>query len=201
MIQDFALNIKSAFHSLDFKFYNEPTYELISQIESFCLNNISSSSVHTHNHSACKSSSLVYFQSYSRHLVSFHGTVCDETVSIPVMFCKNDKHYHAVLPNSIFVPHLSFSLFYILRVLSMKSFSSFTVEKIAKMFQISISTLYRWMSKYKIYLRIFTSLKNKYHMHFFIHLIYDFHDLINELFDINLHTLFQYDCTLFNQSD
>ena len=200
MIQDFSINIKSAFNSMDFKFYNEPSFKQFEYIEHYCLNNINVASIHTHNGNTCKSNQLVYFQNYSRHLISFRGTVCDYTISIPVMYCENDHHFHAVLPNSVFVPHSSFSLFYILRVLSMKFFSSFTVEKITEIFQISISTLYRWISKYKIYLRIFTFLKNKYHMHFFIHIIYDFHNLINDIFDINLHTLFQYDRNLFNQS-
>ncbi|MBM6842158.1 helix-turn-helix domain-containing protein [[Clostridium] spiroforme] len=67
------------------------------------------------------------------------------------------------------------------------------------MFQISASTLYRWIKRYNAYLRIFTFLKNRYHSHFFIHLLYDFSHVINDLFDLNLHTLFQYDRKLFNQ--
>ncbi|MGN1182426.1 MAG: helix-turn-helix domain-containing protein [Faecalibacillus sp.] len=199
MIQDFALNIKKAFHSLGFHFFDEPVFSQIEKIEHYCLNNITASSIHTHNGVSCKSSHLVYFRSYSRHYVSFHRDVHDDMMTIPVLYCKNDGHYHALLPNSIFVPHSSFSIFFILHVLSMKYFSSATVEKITEMFQISVSTLYRWIDKYNAYLRIFTFLKNRYHMHFFIHLIYDFCNVINDLFELNLHTLFQNDRTLFNQ--
>ncbi|MGN8860257.1 helix-turn-helix domain-containing protein, partial [Catenibacterium mitsuokai] len=113
-------------------------------------------------------------------------------------YCKNDKHYHAVLPNSIIVPYSSFSIFFILKVLALKSYSAFTVEEITERFCISTSTLYRWISKYNVYLRIFNTLKNRYHMHFFVHLIYDFSNVIHDIFDFNLHTLFQYDRTLSN---
>ena len=120
-------------------------------------------------------------------------------MTIPVLYCKNDGHYHSILPNSIIVPHISFSLFFILKVLSAKFFTSLTVKNICDMFQISASTLYRWIKRYNAYLRIFTFLKNRYHSHFFIHLLYDFSHVINDLFDLNLHTLFQYDRKLFNQ--
>lgn len=199
MIQDFALNIKSAFNSQDFSFFNEPLFNQIEKIESYCLNNIESSLVHTHQDISCKSSRLDYFQSYSRHYVSFHGTVHDDMMTIPVLYCKNDGHYHSILPNSIIVPHISFSLFFILKVLSAKFFTSLTVKNICDMFQISTSTLYRWIKRYNAYLRIFTFLKNRYHSHFFIHLLYDFSHVIDDLFDLNLHTLFQYDRKLFNQ--
>ena len=123
----------------------------------------------------------------------------DDMMTIPVLYCKNDGHYHSILPNSIIVPHISFSLFFILKVLSAKFFTSLTVKNICDMFQISTSTLYRWIKRYNAYLRIFTFLKNRYHSHFFIHLLYDFSHIIYDLFDLNLHTLFQYDRKLFNQ--
>lgn len=198
MIQDFSLIIKHAFTSQNYSFFNQPVSDQIEKIESYCLNYVNLSSVHTHNDLSCKSSNLVYFKSYSRHYIYFRNTVHDDMITIPVLYCKNDGHFHAVLPNSVFMPHSSFSLFFILKVLSTKFFTSFTVEKICDIFQISISTLYRWIFKYNCYLRIFTSLKNRYHMHFFIHLIYDFHDIIHDLFDIGLHTLFQHDRKLFN---
>lgn len=200
MIQDFSLIIKSAFSSQNFSFFNQPVSGMIGEVESYCLNSINLSSVHTHNDSECRSSNLVYFNSYRRHYIYFRGTVHDEMITIPVMYCRNDTHFHAVLPNSFLVPHSSFSLFFILQVLSTKFFASFTVERICSIFQISVSTLYRWTSRYNTYLRVFTSLRNRYHMHFFIHLIYDFHDIIHDIFDINLHTLFQYDRKLFNRS-
>lgn len=198
MIQDFSLNIKSAFNSFDFKFLDEPDFDTVERIETYCLNNINVSSCHTHDSSVCKSSNLVYFRSYSRHYVSFRDNVQYNMITIPVLYCKNDRHYHAVLPNSIIVPYSSFSIFFILKVLSLKSCSAFTVEKLVEIFHISTSTLYRWISKYNAYLRVFNTFKNRYHMHFFIHLIYDFSNVVHDIFDFNLHTLFQYDRTLFN---
>lgn len=70
MIQDFSLNIKSAFNSFDFKFFDEPDFDTVERIETYCLNNINASTQHTHNNSTCKSSQLVYFKNYSRHYVS-----------------------------------------------------------------------------------------------------------------------------------
>lgn len=198
MIQDFSLYIKSAFNSFDFNFLDEPDFDTIERIETYCLNNIDISSCHSHDSSVCKSSNLVYFRNYSRHYVSYHDNVQDNMITIPVLYCKNDKHYHAVLPNSIIVPYSSFSIFFILKVLTLKSCSSFTVEKLVEIFHISTSTLYRWISKYNAYLRVFNTLKNRYHMHFFIHLIYDFSNVVHDIFDFDLHTLFQYDRTLFN---
>lgn len=161
MIQDFSLNIKSAFNSFDFKFFDEPDFDTVERIETYCLNNINASTQHTHNNSTCKSSQLVYFKNYSRHYVSYHGSVQDNMITVPVLYCKNDKHYHAVLPNSIIVPYSSFSIFFILKVLALKSYSAFTVEEITERFCISTSTLYRWISKYNAYLRIFNTLKNR----------------------------------------
>lgn len=112
MIQDFSLNIKSAFNSFDFKFFDEPDFDTVERIETYCLNNINASTQHTHNNSTCKSSQLVYFKNYSRHYVSYHDSVQDNMITIPVLYCKNDKHYHAVLPNSIIVPYSSFSIFF-----------------------------------------------------------------------------------------
>lgn len=159
MIQDFSLNIKSAFNSFDFKFFDEPDFDTVERIETYCLNNINASTQHTHNNSTCKSSQLVYFKNYSRHYVSYHDSVQDNMITIPVLYCKNDKHYHAVLPNSIIVPYSSFSIFFILKVLALKSCSAFTIEEITERFCISTSTLYRWISKYNVYLRIFNTLK------------------------------------------
>lgn len=196
MIQDFTLNIKSIFNSKDIKFYCEPVFDQIQSLENYCLNHLSSSSLHTHYGDICQSPNLSYYQSYERHYVSFHGTIDDQMLKVPVLYCQNDKHYHSILPSSFIIPHSSFSLCFVLQTLSLKIFSSLTVEKIVERFQISISTLYRWLDKYSHYLRIFVFLRNKYHMHFFLHLIYDYDEVISDIFDITLHTLFQNDRTL-----
>lgn len=112
------------------------------------------------------------------------------TVKWQALSCRSSKLYYC----SLFI----FFYFFILKVLALKSCSAFTVEEITERFCISTSTLYRWISKYNVYLRIFNTLKNRYHMHFFVHLIYDFSNVIHDIFDFNLHTLFQYDRTLSN---
>lgn len=203
MIQDFILNIKSAFDSQNIKFYNEPDFQQIQYIETYCLNHLELSSFHTHNNDdvICKSSNVKYYQSYHRHYVSFHnGQIDDQMLEVPVMYCHNDGHFHSILPASFIIPHSSYSIFFVLQVLSLKMFSSLTVEKIVNIFQIAFSTIYRWIKKYSYYLRIFSLLKNRYHMHFFIHLIYDYESVISDIFDMSLHTLFQSDRKLFQSS-
>lgn len=86
MIQDFTLNIKSSFNSFGFKFFDEPDFDIIERIETYCLNNINVSSCHIHDSSICRSPNLVYFKSYSRHYVAFHGTVQDKMTTIPVLY-------------------------------------------------------------------------------------------------------------------
>lgn len=201
MIQDFILNIKSAFDSQNIKFYNEPDFQQIQDIEAYCLNHLELSSLHTHNDIVCKSSNIKYYQCYQRHYVSFHnGRVNDQLLEVPVMYCYNDGHFHSILPAPFIIPHSSYSVCFILLVLSLKMSSSLTVEKIVNMFHISVSTLYQWVKKYSYYLRIFSFLKNRYHMHFFIHLIYDYENVISDIFDMSLHTLFQSDRKLFQSS-
>ena len=71
MIQDFSLIIKHAFTSQNYSFFNQPVSDQIEKIESYCLNYVNLSSVHTHNDLSCKSSNLVYFKSYSRFVILF----------------------------------------------------------------------------------------------------------------------------------
>lgn len=82
---------------MTFIFFDEPVFSQIEKIEHYCLNNITDSSIHTHNGVSCRSSQLVYFRSYSRHYVSFHHDVHDDMMTIPVLYCKNDGHYHALI--------------------------------------------------------------------------------------------------------
>ena len=95
---------------------------------------------------------------------------------------------HAVLPNSIIILlHSPFYVFFImLKVLSLESYSFFTVEKLVKVFHILTSTFYRWISNYNAYFKIFNILKNSYRMHFFIHIVYDFKNVISYILRILL---------------
>ncbi|MEE0965562.1 MAG: hypothetical protein U0L85_00760 [Bacilli bacterium] len=51
-------------------------------------------------------------------------------ITIPVLYCKNDRHYHALLPNLIIVPHSSFSTFFILHVLHQSILKDGTIDMI-----------------------------------------------------------------------
>lgn len=111
----FFTDYQACLYFTKLQFFNQPVSDQIEKIESYCLNYVNLSSVHTHNDLSCKSSNLVYFKSYSRHYIYFRNTVHDDMITIPVLYCKNDGHFHAVLPNSVFIPHSSFSLFLFLK--------------------------------------------------------------------------------------
>ena len=85
--------------------------------------------------------------------------------------CVRVGHFHAVLPSVFITPYSPYSIFFVLRVLFLKNHSKMTVAQITEQFQISVSTLYRWIAKYKVILRIFQQLKDRYQMHLFIHMM------------------------------
>ena len=87
----------------------------------------------------------VPFAYYDRHLVDFiHGHVCDTPIRVLRVQCSSCQHTHAILPDVI-VPYASYSLFFILRVLSEYFMHRLSVEALCSKFAISHSLLYRWL--------------------------------------------------------
>lgn len=96
----------------------------------------------------------------ARHLCSFHssyerdmivienGSVVCHSITISRVICSSCGHTHAILPD-VLIPHGSYSLFFILRVLRSYFLHSFTVEKLCSRFEISISTLYAWVDLFQ----------------------------------------------------
>lgn len=82
--------------------------------------------------------------SYERNLITFdNGTRNDYIVTIPRIKC-NCGHTHAILPD-ILIPYGSYSLRFILLVLSEYLIKSLTVETLCLKYQIVKSTLYAWI--------------------------------------------------------
>lgn len=199
MIQNFIINIKNIFNKNTINFQNPLSPKELQSLESYCLNNLKTSSFHSHHDTVCKSPNMKYFASYTRNYITFcNNTVVEEKCSIPVVYCSSCKHYHAVLTHFFIVPYCQYSIPFILCVLFDKYCTSLTVEEIVNKYNISTSTLYRWINKFSFYLNYYRQLRNKYCMNIFISLLYCFTEIINDLFDISGHSLFQHDRNLYS---
>lgn len=199
MLQSFSILIKHIFNSHIINFNNPLSADEFQLLEAYYLNNLNKSFIHTHNKDICRSPNLNYVLSYKRNYIIFqHNTVVEDTVSIPVVYCQSCNHYHAILPSLFITPYCQYSIPFILCVIFDKKYSHLTVEKISEKYCISISTIYRWIDRYSYYLNYYNQLRNRYHMNLSISLLYLYEELLHDIFDICVHTLFQYDRKLFN---
>lgn len=84
---------------------------------------------------------------YARHIVDFNRSRHDEhCIRITRVICSCG-HTHAILPDPI-IPYKSYTLFFILRVVLVFYRHRLTIRRLCDLFQISESTLYRWLSLY-----------------------------------------------------
>lgn len=166
-------------------------------LETYLLNSLNDCEYHYYNDEICQSPHLKQTHSYNRNYITFtHNKVTEGQVSVPVLYCDNDQHYHAILPLSLIVPHCQYSLSFILSVIFDKLYSILTVDEIADKYNISKSTIYRWIERYSSYLHYYYQLRHKYHRSLFITLTYLSEELIDDIFEVSGKTLFQYDCKL-----
>lgn len=197
MIQNFILNIKSIFNKKTFNFLEPLTIKEFELSETYCLNHLNCSTAHSHKGEICKSPNMKSVLTYPRNYIAFHsGAIIEKRCNIPVVYCRNCKHHHAILPNFAIVPYCQYSIFFILSVLYDKNVNKLTVESIIKKYNISKSTMYRWLEKYKYYYSIFQQLRNKYSMLFFTCLIDHYEEIIIDLFDICAQSMFQHNRNL-----
>lgn len=201
MIQKFNLNIKSFFNKNIINFQNTLTLNEFQLLETFLLNHLSSSNFHSHYNEICKSPNMKYLLSYERNYITFQNNcIMEETCLIPVVYCNNCNHCHALLPNLFIAPYCQYSISFILCVLYDKECSNLTVENILEKYRISKSTLYRWIEKFKLYLTYFLQLRSKHSNHIFICFLDRFDETLQDLFDICANTLFQTKCILYKPS-
>lgn len=197
MIQHFSISINKFFNSKSINFLDPISAYEFQLLESYYMNQLNSAPFHSHEETVCKSPNLKYVLSYTRHYITFkNGVVTEETITVPVFHCDNCSFYHALLPIHFIVPYSQFSLSFILSVLLDKKFSTLTVEKILSKYDISKTTMYRWIKKFSFYLRYYQHLRNKYRTSIFVSLLYCFEELITDFFVSIGTTLFQTNRTL-----
>lgn len=85
------------------------------------------------------------FGHYKRYLVEWdgHGQTTG-ILSVPRYICDSCGHTHALLPSCI-VPYRSYSLRFLIIVLRAYFIRSCSVEQICRRYEITVSTLYRWI--------------------------------------------------------
>lgn len=88
---------------------------------------------------------------YGRRIIDFiKGKPVRMDVTILRLVCGSCGHTHAVLPDPI-IPYLSYSLFFILRVLA-EAFAGFlTREQLCERFGITAGQLYKWLSLFRLH--------------------------------------------------
>lgn len=202
MIQNFFINIKSILKSNYLNILDPLSPDEFETLETYCTNSLNTASEHIHyfhdGSLRCQSPNLSFYKNYSRTYITYsNNRVIDTEVTVPVFYCESCEHFHAVLPNFLVIPNCQFSLSFILMVLYDKFHSTLTVDEIINKYQISVSTLYRWMERYKQYMIIYMHLRNQYTYSMLISLMYIADEIIDEIFETTGFTLFQYDRRLF----
>ncbi len=88
---------------------------------------------------------------YHRFITDYiDGKVVDSEITLVRVKCSVCGHTHSIIPAG-FVPYDLYSLSFMLQVL-LKCFSrSMTIDSICQCYQISVSTLYRWIHLFKIH--------------------------------------------------
>lgn len=88
------------------------------------------------------------FGYYSRNLIDFcTGNIKYDQLIITRVVCSSCKHTHAILPDLI-IPYSTYSLVFMMRVLSVYLSHLSSVEALCKKYNISHSMLYRWRDMY-----------------------------------------------------
>lgn len=193
MILSYFNKINNFFKNSDINFFNPLSIiELQTFLNSFFLD--PNAPFHSHNDICCKSKNLKYLFSYTRQYTIFkNNEIIDAVLSIPVFYCPDCNHYHAFLPHHFILPYSQYSIPFILCVLYDKKYSGMTVNEIVDKYHIAVSTLYRWNDRYARYLTYYQNLRNKYQCELLKALINHYIELLDDMFDISTHSLFQFE--------
>ena len=90
--------------------------------------------------------------SYWRFLIDYDGTVQENIVRIKRVICTICDSTHALLPD-VLVPHKSFCILFILKVLK-EYFHTRAATAICNKYSIAVSTLYAWIDRYLTHVSI-----------------------------------------------
>jgi len=103
--------------------------------------------------------SLSPFAYYKRHLVTYdNNTPKDNTITISRYICSSCGHTHAILP-SVIVPYMSFSFkFTVFLIHDYLVHTYHSVGAMCEHYEISITTFYRILNKFKIHKQIWFGL-------------------------------------------
>ena len=105
---------------------------------------------------------LSFHDKYFHNLTDYiNNTIQDNCVEILRVCCSSCGHTSAVLPD-IFVPHKSYSILFILKVLKAYYLRKETVEAVCLRYGISVSTLYVWKKRYLTHKSIYLGKLAKY---------------------------------------
>lgn len=98
----------------------------------------------------CKSKGCCIIHSYyKRSIIDFsNGEIVKHSVSIMRVICKSCGATHAILPDSI-IPYNSYSIFFILEVLTDYYKNSVSVKNLCQHYDISLKLLYKWIRLFK----------------------------------------------------
>lgn len=166
------------------------------------MNSLNDVSYHSHNSLKCTYPDLKYYESYSRDFIVYlNGSVQTFSIEIPVFYCENCNHYHALLPAPFIIPHEQASIAFILCVLYDRFFNKIKVAEILDKYNLPHSTYYRWIRRYRMYYRIFITLYNKKSLSFFTMAEFHFTEMSQSFFNTTGSAMFESSFKLFSNSE
>lgn len=90
---------------------------------------------------------------YGRKIIDFiHGAKVSSDITVLRVICSGCGHTHAILPDMI-IPYLSYSLFFILRVLGEAFLHRSSLEQLLERFGITQNQFYHWLKLWKTHKR------------------------------------------------
>lgn len=180
---------------------NQSNDVIIQEFLAYCMSYINNATYHTNKCNKCQYPNLTYISTYERNYIVFQDNKpVNYILKIPVFYCPNCLHYHALLPAMIISPYEPFSIAFILAVLNDRLKNKMTVQEILTKYNLSQSTYYRWIKRYKIYYRIFIMLKSKKSTTFFLMAEENFSEFSKTIFYFTGSALFEANFKLFSNS-
>lgn len=202
MIQDTYLLFNQFFNNISsFIDLNHLSDSIINDFNTFCINSLDKIPYHSHKSKKCNYSNLNYYQSYTRDFIVYiDDTILTYSLVIPVFYCQNCNHYHALLPAPFLIPHEQASVAFILCVLYDRFFNKMKVAQILDKYNLSQTTYYRWINRYKMYYRIFITLYNRKSFSFFTMAVTHFIEMSQSFFYVTGSSLFENTFKLFSNT-
>ncbi|MCD7839331.1 MAG: helix-turn-helix domain containing protein [Erysipelotrichaceae bacterium] len=151
----------------------------------------------------CKFPNMKKHSEYSRSNITYVDGkgIVDEPVTVPVLYCKNCNHYHAILPSALIIPHYRYSIFFIFKVLYDKKYNHLSVNEIIEKYQIAVSTLYRWIERFLSYFRYYMYSRSHPKQEGMLEDILEDHEgVIRDICNFSSRTIMQLDRRLINSS-